>query len=174
MRQIRKALQEVFDDPTRRGIDKSFLYSYKNQVMTNVVYSTAAATNFTTVGQFTLMVDGVLVQPLASNANVTLPAGFVVPNTAGSQWGVCGLAFDKFGNTYFFPGTQTFGSLGAIIFPTPPDTKDGVVVTTYFILNNGSAGTFTGGATNTNTAGLVWTFTNQFAGNYGMNNYGQA
>jgi hypothetical protein len=174
MRQIHKALQEVFDDPTRRGIAKALLYFFKNQVLTNVVYSTAAATNFTTVGQFTVTVDGIPVQPLAANANVTLPSTFVVPNTAGLNWGVCGMAFDKFGNQYFFPSPVTFGSIGSIIWPTPPDTKDGVVVVTYFILNNASAGTFTGGTTNTNVASLNWTFANEFDGVYNMNNYGQA
>jgi hypothetical protein len=172
MRQIHKALQQMFDDPSRRSVALAFLYFFKNQVMTTVTFSTAAATNFTSAGQFTALVDGVTVQPTAANASFTLPAGFVVPNS-GTPWGVCGLATDKFGNLYYFPAGQTFGSLGAIIYPAPPDTKDGTVVLCYFILNNGSAGTFTGGTTNTNTAGLVWTFALEYDGIYQINNYGQ-
>ena len=172
MRQIHKALQQCFDNPTRESVAKAFLYLFKNQVLTTVTFATAAATNFTSTGQFTVLVDGVTVQPTAANANFTLPAGFVVPNS-GTPWGVCGLACDKFGNLYYFPGQATWSNIGSIIYPTPPDTRDGTVVLCYFILNNGSAGTFTGGTTNTNTAGLVWTYALEYDGIYQINNFGQ-
>lgn len=171
MRQIHKALQEVFDDPTRRGVAKALLYFFKNQVLTNVSLASAAATSFTVTGSpATILVDGVTVQPAI--ASFTPPATWVVPNTAGSNWSSMGVSYDKFGNQYAFVG-QNAGSIGSLVYPTPPDTKDGTVALFYIILNNGSAGTFTGGTTNTNTAGLAWTFVYEYDGIYQINNYGQ-
>jgi len=171
MRQIHKALQEVFDDPTRRGVAKALSYFFRNQVLVNVSLAAAAATNFTVTGTPTVLVDGVTTQG-GLGATFTPTAGWVVPNTAGSNWSVLAVSVDKFGNYYQTVGANV-GSIGSIIYPTPPDSKDGVVVLFNIILNNASAGTFTGGTTNTNTASLNWTFIYEYDGIYQMNNIGQ-
>jgi hypothetical protein len=172
MRQIHKALQEVFDDPTRRGVSKALLYLFKNQPLANVTLATAAAVTFTVTGSpATLLVDGIPVSA-AVGSTFTPSAAFVVPNTAGSNWCALAVSYDKFGNQYQSIGPLA-GSLGAVQFPTIPDSKDGVVPLFYLILNNASAGTFTGGTTNTNTASLNWTFIYKLDGIYPMNNLGQ-
>lgn len=170
MRQIHKALQEVFDDPTRRGIAKAFLYFFRNQVLTNVTLTTGATAAFTSTGTATVLVDGVTVQTTLGGS-FTPAAGWVVPNTAGSNWSTLGVSVDKLGNVYQSIGPNV-GSVGSVIYPTPPDTNNGVVAMFYIILNNASAGTFTGGTTATNTALLNWTFVYEYDGIYQINGYG--
>jgi len=179
MRQIHKALQEVFDDPTRRGVAKAFLYLYRNQPLLTTTISTGANIYFTTAAASLYIVDGVTISlPAATQVGTGATGGnnslfgFNVPAT-GANIGVFGYAVDKFANIYtFFNPGQTFSQIGQVIWPTPPDSKDGVVVVGYGILTN-STTLFTGGTSLTNQAGTSWQFIYEVDGIYQMNNFGQ-
>lgn len=170
MRQIHKALQEVFDEPTRRGIAKAFLYLFRNQPLITTTIATSANSYFVGAGTALYLVDGVTVSiPTTTQFN---PTGATVPN-AGNNIGVGGFSIDKFGNAYSFGSGQTWASISSIIWPTPPDSKDGTLVTAYWIVTNGSAGNYVPGTTATNTASLAWQFVYEVDGIYQMNNFGQ-
>jgi len=179
MRQIHKALQEVCDEPTRRGVAKAFLYLFKNQPLTSTTVSTGATIYLTTASAQLVLVDGVTVSiPSATQIGASAVGGnnsllgFNVPAT-GANIGVFGWAADKFGNIYtFFNPNQTFSSVGAIIWPTPPDSRDGVIVLGYGVLTNATTA-FTGGTSLTNQTGTSWQFIYEVDGIYQMNNFGQ-
>lgn len=170
MRQINKALVEVFDEPTRRGVMKAFMYLFKNQPLITTTLATAAFAYFTVANAALYLVDGILVS-LAGSTHWT-PAGITVPNS-GANIACYGFAVDKLGNQYSFGGNQTFTSVSGVQFPTPPDTLDGPLPVIYAILTNGSAGNFVPGTTNTNTASLTWQFIVEVDGIYNLNSLGQ-
>lgn len=171
MRQIHKALQEVFDNPTRQGIAKAFIYLFKNQPLIQTVMSSGANPYFTMTPAWLGLVDGVTVQ-LPTSTHLT-PAGTLAVPNSGANIAVYGWAVDKFANVYAFGGQQNFSNISSIIWPTPPDQNDGPLPFVYAVLTNGSAGAFTPGTTNTNTASLAWQFVSEFDAFYAMNNIGQ-
>ena len=172
MRQVHKALAEVFDDPTRRGIAKAFAYFFKNQPLVPTVLSSGAAVYFTMTPAWLGLVDGVTVS-LPTSTHLT-PAGTLSVPNSGSNIAVYGWAVDKLGTVYAFGGQQNFSSVGSIIWPTPPDTNDGPLPFVYAVLTNGSAGAFVPGTTLTNVASLAWQFVYEADAFYALNNLGQA
>jgi hypothetical protein len=168
MRQIHKALQEVFDDPTRRGVAKAFLALYKNQPLTTIglVTNTVAVNWGSTAGL--VLVDGITVQ-VAANAAFPALTGL---NLANGQIGVAGFGVDKFGTLYTFINPVPVASYGALRYPAPPDTKDGVLVVGYVVISDVTAGAFTGGTTSLATAGLTLTYINEVDAFYAVNDYG--
>jgi hypothetical protein len=170
MRQIHKALQQCFDDPTRRAVAEAFLYLFKNQPLTTSTFSTSANPYFTLAAQILCLVDGVTTV-IPTSLHFT-PGGITVPNS-GANIAVYGFAVDNQANAYTFGGSQTWSALNQIIWPTPPDANQTCLPIVYAIVTNGSAGNYVPGTTATNTASLSWTFIYEVDGLYEMNGYGQ-
>ena len=159
---LKKWFPTISDGLTRKVIEEVFFKVVNNFVVTTAgLVSNVAAVNLGG-SPLIVMVDGTVVSKAGGSA---LPA-LTGLNLATGQTGCALFGIDGTGTLYTFVSPVVLASataLTGLVWPTPSDLT-GIVIIGGVILQDVSAGAFTGGATSLATAGLTVTYFNTPAG----------
>ena len=159
---IKKWLQYVSDGLTRQVITETFYYFLNSYVIApaGLVTATAAVNTGASVSIF--QVAGTVVSKAASQAFPALTG----LNLATGQTGCALFGIDASGTLYTFVSPVVIASatsLAGLQWPVPSDSQP-ILIVGGVIIQDVSAGAFTGGSTSLATAGLTVTYFNTPAG----------
>lgn len=161
MNLIKKLLQWVSDGLTRSAVFEVLYSLYSNQPITSAGLVTNTSAVNLGASAFFAIVNGITV---TKAANTALPA-LTGLNLVNGNFVALLFGIDQSANLYTVWGPIT-SSYGNLQYPALPD---GVVAIGGALINDVSAGAFTGGTTSLATAGLTVTYWNEQSPFYPVN-----
>ncbi len=159
---FKKWFYSISDGLTRQAIEEIFFSQFNNFIMTAAGLTTSAATVTLGGSPLIVMITGQMVSKAGGSAFPALTG----LNLATGQSGCALFGIDAAGTLYTWVSPVVVGSatsLAGLQWPIPTDTSaspDYILVLGGVILQDVSAGAFTGGTTSLATAGLTVTYFN--------------